>query len=160
MKASPIASAVKIPIAMIGVLFTLISHAEEVDILPAISPNYTVVPLYASSWVDPRRFQPLPRAARDVDLIMVANFAKFKRHFALFGALRQLPRNRRAVRPLLRLLRPRDGARSQPADVVAALVPRGADPAGRGLDLWDRAGATPPLNHTARIRHVWCQTRL
>src|SRR5208337_4855289 len=85
------------PAAFPGVLFSLISHAEEVDVLPAISPNYAVVPLYASSWVDPRRFQPLPRSQRDVDLIMVANFAKFKRHFALFGALRHLPRQLRVL---------------------------------------------------------------
>jgi glycosyltransferase involved in cell wall biosynthesis len=85
------------PVAFPGILFTLISHAEEIDLLPAISPNYTVVPLYASSWVNPQRFQPLPRSQRDIDLIMVANFAKFKRQFALFGALRQLPRQLRVL---------------------------------------------------------------
>jgi Glycosyl transferases group 1 len=85
------------PTTFPGPIFTLISHAEEVDVLPRISANYTVIPLYASSWVDPARFQPLPRRQRDVDLIMVANFAKFKRHWALFRALRHMPRNLRVL---------------------------------------------------------------
>ncbi len=80
-----------------GPIFTQISHAEEVDILPEVSPRFVVVPLYASSWVNPDHFAPRPWAERDVDLIMVANFAKFKRHQALFRAMQQLPRQLRIV---------------------------------------------------------------
>lgn len=72
-------------------IFTLISHPEEVDILPRIATNYAIVPLYASSWVHPDLFEPWPRSSRDIDLVMVANFAKFKRHHALFKALRKMP---------------------------------------------------------------------
>src|ERR1700682_3325361 len=60
------------------------------------------------------------------------------------ASMRQLPRYRRTVRPVLRILRTRDGAGRNEADVVAALVPGGADPAGRGTDLRNRAGARPP----------------
>jgi len=74
-----------------GTIFTLISHPEEVDILPRVAPNYAVVPLYASSWVHPGFYKPLPRSRRDIDLVMVANFAKFKRHHALFKAIRNMP---------------------------------------------------------------------
>lgn len=59
--------------------------------------------------------------------------------------VRQLPWNRRAVRPVLRVLRPRDGARRYAANVVAALVPGRADPARRRADLRDLAGAATPL---------------
>jgi glycosyltransferase involved in cell wall biosynthesis len=80
-----------------GPIFTQISHAEEVDILPEVSSRFVVVPLYASSWVNPDLFAPRPWAERDVDLIMVANFARFKRHQALFEAMRQLPGHLRIV---------------------------------------------------------------
>lgn len=85
------------PTAVDGPVFTLISHAEEAELFPRIAANYVVAPLYASSWVDPDLFRPLPRQRRDLDLVMVANFAKFKRHFALFKALRSMPRRLRVL---------------------------------------------------------------
>jgi hypothetical protein len=71
-------------------LYTLISNAGDWQELPRIASNFVVVPLYASQWVLPELFQPRPLAERDVDLIMVANFAKVKRHHALFSALRRM----------------------------------------------------------------------
>jgi glycosyltransferase involved in cell wall biosynthesis len=85
------------PTALADPIFTLISHAGEEHIFPRIAANYVPVPLYASNWVNPELFQPLPRGQRDLDLVMVANFAKFKRHFALFKALRSMPRQLRIV---------------------------------------------------------------
>ena len=72
-------------------IFSLISHHGDIAELPHVSPKYEVVPLYASQWVLPEFFQPRPLGDRDIDLIMVANFATVKRHWALFSALRQLP---------------------------------------------------------------------
>ncbi len=83
------------PAAFPGTLFTLISNNDDRNVLPRIAPNYVVVPLFASSWVHPGLIHPLPRSERDVDLIMVANFAKFKRHHALFRALRRMPKGLR-----------------------------------------------------------------
>jgi glycosyltransferase involved in cell wall biosynthesis len=80
-----------------GKTFTLISNAGDLAVLPSVAKNLVVVPLYASHWVQPELFQPMPLAQRDVDLIMVANFAKFKRHFALFAALRKMPGNLRVL---------------------------------------------------------------
>jgi glycosyltransferase involved in cell wall biosynthesis len=85
------------PRAFPGPIFTLISQAEEKELYPLISVRYTVVPLYASSWVNPDLVCPRPRAERDIDLVMVANFAKFKRHYALFKALRTMPDRLRVV---------------------------------------------------------------
>jgi glycosyltransferase involved in cell wall biosynthesis len=73
-----------------GKVFTLISNAADQLVLPRAAANFVVVPLYASSWVLPELFQPRPFAQRDVDLLMVANFAKFKRHLTLFSALRHM----------------------------------------------------------------------
>jgi hypothetical protein len=78
-----------------GKVFTLISNAGDPAVLPRVAKNLVVVPLYASHWVLPELFRPLPLAERDVDLTMVANFAKFKRHFALFQALRRMPKHLR-----------------------------------------------------------------
>jgi glycosyltransferase involved in cell wall biosynthesis len=80
-----------------GKLFSLISNASDLEILPRVAPNLVPLPLYASQWVLPELFRPRPHAERDVDLIMVANFAKVKRHHALFAALRRLPRDFRVL---------------------------------------------------------------
>jgi glycosyltransferase involved in cell wall biosynthesis len=80
-----------------GPVFTLISNPNDLHVFPRMGNNLVVVPLYASSWVNPDLFQPLPRAERSWDLLMVANFAKFKRHHAFFSALRSLPRDLRVL---------------------------------------------------------------
>jgi glycosyltransferase involved in cell wall biosynthesis len=85
------------PRAYPGTVFTLIANAQDAEIFPRLSNNYQVVPLYASSWVNPDEFHPLPIRERDIDIVMVANFGAFKRHFALFRALREMPTQLRVV---------------------------------------------------------------
>src|SRR5205823_6045879 len=57
-------------------VFTLISNAHDLDVLPGVSSRLIVVPLYASHWVNPELYQPLPKAERQYDLIMVASWGK------------------------------------------------------------------------------------
>jgi glycosyltransferase involved in cell wall biosynthesis len=66
-------------------------------VLPGVSKKLIVVPLYASHWVNPELYQPLPRADRHYDLIMVASWGKVKRHQVLFSALRSMPRELRVL---------------------------------------------------------------
>ena len=80
-----------------GPVFTLISNPNDVAVFPRMSSNLIVVPLYASSWVNPDLFEPLPKSQRSWDLLMVANFAKFKRHHAFFAALRSMPSDLRIL---------------------------------------------------------------
>src|ERR1043165_2701980 len=80
-----------------GPIFTLISNAHDLQVLQRISNRFVVVPLYASHWVNPQVFQPLPRSQRRYDLIMVASWGKVKRHHALFSALRSMPRDLRVL---------------------------------------------------------------
>ena len=80
-----------------GPLFTLISNPQDMEILPRLAPNYIVLPLLASSWVNPNLFRPRPRQERDIDLVMLANWGKFKRHHVLFKALWDLPADLRVV---------------------------------------------------------------
>jgi glycosyltransferase involved in cell wall biosynthesis len=85
------------PAAYKAPLFSLINHAEDLEIIPRIGPNYRMVPLYTSHWVNPALYHPQPRAERDIDLIMVAAFGKVKRHHALFRAIRKMPRSLRIL---------------------------------------------------------------
>jgi hypothetical protein len=78
------------PNAYPGPLYSLINHDEDVEILRRVSPNYRVVPLFTSHWVNPDRFQLRPRSERDIDLLMVALWGKVKRHHVLFRALRHM----------------------------------------------------------------------
>jgi glycosyltransferase involved in cell wall biosynthesis len=78
-------------------VFTLISNPHDQEVLPWVSDRLIVVPLYASHWVNPGLYQPLPKHERPFDLIMVASWGKVKRHQALFAALRSLPRNLRVL---------------------------------------------------------------
>ena len=78
-------------------IFCLISNPRDLEIFPRISDKYRMVPLYASNWVDPREFTPVPIAEKNIDIFMLANFAKYKRHHALFAALRELPRDYRVL---------------------------------------------------------------
>src|SRR5262249_53194221 len=76
---------------------SLISNIEDIKTLPRLSRNHVVVPLYASSWTNPDLFHPLPFHERDIDIIMVANFGRIKRHFAFFQVLKKMPPHLRVV---------------------------------------------------------------
>jgi glycosyltransferase involved in cell wall biosynthesis len=76
-------------------IFTLISHENDLKILPRLSPKFVVVPLYASNWVNPDLYQPVPFENKDIDIFVASSFARYKRHFVLFRALRKMPRTLR-----------------------------------------------------------------
>ncbi len=78
-------------------LYSLVNHDEDVAILQRISPKYRVVPMYTSHWVNPARYQPRPRAERDIDILMVAAWGKVKRHRLLSRALRRMPASLKVV---------------------------------------------------------------
>jgi glycosyltransferase involved in cell wall biosynthesis len=75
----------------------LISHEDDLQALPRLSANYRMISLLASSWVNEESFTPRAKDDRDVDLVMVANFARFKRHVRFFQALREMPRHPRIL---------------------------------------------------------------
>jgi glycosyltransferase involved in cell wall biosynthesis len=85
------------PAAYPGPIFTLISNLKDLEIFPRLSRRNVVVPLFASSWVNPAHYRPYPRDRREIDMLMVANFGKYKRHFALFRAMREMPRDVRVT---------------------------------------------------------------
>jgi glycosyltransferase involved in cell wall biosynthesis len=64
--------------------------------------NLVPVPTSHNWWVDHRVFRPRPEVPKDVDVVMVASWADFKRHLRLFAALREL--RSRGVNPSVVLL--------------------------------------------------------
>lgn len=78
-----------------GTLPCTISNVEDLRIFPRLHPSYAPVKLFASSWVNASLYQPQPRAKRDIDLVMVANFGRYKRHHVLFSALARMPQSQR-----------------------------------------------------------------
>jgi len=78
-------------------IYVQASNMEEVPLLEAFHPRIRVIPFLPCEAIDPAAFQPLPRDQRDIDLLVISNWAPFKRHFELFRALRSLPASLRIV---------------------------------------------------------------
>lgn len=85
------------PLVYPDTILSGISNTRDLTLFPRISRKYRMVPLYASNWVDPREFKPVPQAEKNIDIFMLANFAKYKRHHAFFRALRDVPSHFRIV---------------------------------------------------------------
>lgn len=83
------------PLLFPGLLHCTISNLRDLVILPRLSHKYRPLKLFASSWVNPDLYVHKPRAERDIDLVMVANFGRYKRHHTVFAALAQLPPTKR-----------------------------------------------------------------
>lgn len=77
--------------------FFMLSHARDAEWWARLDPGTFIMPLMISQWNDPADFQPRPKGGRDIDILMVANWAPFKRHWVLFKALRQMRRKLRVV---------------------------------------------------------------
>lgn len=75
-------------------VFVAALEPRDAAFLRTIAANLVPVPVAANGWVDSRVFTPLPGVAKDVDLVMVAGWAGYKRHWAFFRALSTLRRTR------------------------------------------------------------------
>jgi glycosyltransferase involved in cell wall biosynthesis len=80
-----------------GRVYTLLSNFDDADLMRALSDRLVPVPLLASHWVNPAPFDDYLGRPRDYDLVMLANFGRFKRHWLFFHTLRKLPRDYRVL---------------------------------------------------------------
>ena len=80
-----------------GPVFVQACNYEEVPGLNAFHPRVRCLATLPCDWLQPDLYQPRPFAERDIDILVVSNWAPFKRHWALFNALRDLPENLRIV---------------------------------------------------------------
>lgn len=65
------------------------SSSRDMKLCDTVGPLCLPLPFQASSWVNGDKFA-LNRGARDIDIIMLANFSEYKRHWLLFEALAEL----------------------------------------------------------------------
>lgn len=70
-------------------IFVMPVHSHERNGFSILGENCYSLPFNAASWVNPEFFEG-PDQERDIDCLMVANFASFKRHWLLFKALKEL----------------------------------------------------------------------
>src|SRR5688572_8748554 len=98
-------------------LFIGISNAADTELYKLLAPRVRTVPIMASDWTDPSFYSPRPFAERDIDLLMVANFTDFKRHWLLFEALKRMRRNLRVA--LIGIPGPGRGVRELRAEAAA-----------------------------------------
>lgn len=66
-----------------------------------LKKNLIPVPLGTHCWVDNRIFRPLNGVSKKFDLIMVANWAIFKRHYQVFHALKKIQKYGRRLNMIL-----------------------------------------------------------
>lgn len=77
--------------------FISISNQSDIAQYSMFGADIYPLPLLASDWVDPAGYEPLPHDKRGIDIVMVAHFADWKRHFLLFAALRKMRKDLRVV---------------------------------------------------------------
>jgi glycosyltransferase involved in cell wall biosynthesis len=78
-------------------IFMGISNPSDMEAYQVMSPVVQPIDMMASDLIDPDYYQPKPRNERQIDILMVANWMRFKRHWLLFDALRDMPRTLRVV---------------------------------------------------------------
>ena len=78
-------------------IFMGISNASDTEAYRIMRPVVRPIDMMASDLIDPDFYQPKPRGERQVDILMVANWMRFKRHWLLFEALRDMPKSLRVV---------------------------------------------------------------
>jgi glycosyltransferase involved in cell wall biosynthesis len=110
-------------------VFTLLSNFEDEETIRRLSPRIIPIPLLASSWTNPGSYEPYLGLPKTIDILMVATFSRYKRHWRLFEAIRGLPRSLRIV-----LI-------GRPVDLKESNLERQARLFGVGdrFELWSRA---------------------
>lgn len=80
-----------------GPLFHLMSNFNDAETFRRIAPSAVGSRLLASSWVHPDIFRPYDDVEKEFDIVVLANFSCYKRHFALFKMLGQMPRRTKVL---------------------------------------------------------------
>ncbi|GAC1535847.1 MAG: hypothetical protein NVS2B9_01340 [Myxococcales bacterium] len=78
-------------------IFIGVSNHADVERLSLMRPVAEPLPILASDWVNPDCYAPKPQRDRTIDILMVANWSRVKRHWVLFEALREMPSHLRVV---------------------------------------------------------------
>lgn len=80
-----------------GNLYIQISNFQEIEKAKRFHPRIVTLPTLACDWLDPHAYNPRPNESRSIDILMVANWAAFKRHWVFFEALADVPASTRVT---------------------------------------------------------------
>ena len=78
-------------------LFVQACNYDEVAKIQAFHPRLRCLETLPCDWLHPDSYQPRAPQDRDIDIVMVSNWAPFKRHWEFFNALRAMPAGLRVV---------------------------------------------------------------
>ena len=78
-------------------VFVGVSNPADLAAYRVAEPTIQALPIMACDWINPDFYRPQAAADRDIDILMVANFSPFKRHWLLFDALRDMRRDLRVA---------------------------------------------------------------
>jgi glycosyltransferase involved in cell wall biosynthesis len=78
-------------------IFFMIANQSDLKTFRRMRTGTGVLPLLGCDWINPDDYQPRPHSTREIDILMIANWAPFKRHWVLFRALREIKKNLRIV---------------------------------------------------------------
>lgn len=71
-------------------VFVQVLEPRDRQFIDGLGPRFVPIPITMNWWADYRVFRPIPGAKKEVDLIMIASWARFKRHEQFFTALARL----------------------------------------------------------------------
>jgi glycosyltransferase involved in cell wall biosynthesis len=80
-----------------GEFYSLLSNLDDAATMRRLSSKIRPLPLLASSWTNPVIYEPYLNLDKTIDILMIATFSKYKRHWLFFDTLRKLPRTLRVV---------------------------------------------------------------
>ncbi|MDH3891779.1 MAG: glycosyltransferase [candidate division Zixibacteria bacterium] len=74
-----------------GTLFNIMSAVVDHEAFARLADNLVSIPLISSNWVNPDVFAGDDDVPKEFDIVMLANFAVYKRHWLMFDVLSRLP---------------------------------------------------------------------
>jgi hypothetical protein len=80
-----------------GNVFVQSCNYGEIAAIEAFHPRLRCLKTLPCDWINPVLYDPKPAAERETDIVMVANWGEFKRHWELFRALRHMPADLKIV---------------------------------------------------------------
>jgi len=81
-------------------VFIQASEPRDYEFINNLKTNLIPVPIGANWWVDHRIFKPLNNVKKEFDLIMVASWVDYKRHYRVFSALNKIKKKGQILRAI------------------------------------------------------------
>ena len=78
-------------------LFVQSCNYSEIPSIEAFHPRLKCLETLPCDWINPGLYEPKAAAERTTDIVMVANWGEFKRHWELFRALSRMPKELKVV---------------------------------------------------------------